>query len=288
MVLFFLTLSLLAQHAPAPPATEPGTASIGPSPKFFIQASDPQFGMYTKDADFVQETANFEFFIAGVNRLKPQFVVITGDLTNKPGDADQITEYHRIARKLDPGIKLYNVAGNHDVRNEPTAASLATYRKNWGPDYYTFDVGDMRGIVLNSSLIQAPVNVQAEADKQEQWLKGQLAKAKSDSKHIVIFQHIPFFLESADEPDQYFNIPKQHRSRYLALFHEYDVPYIFAGHYHRNAEARDGNLDMVVTGAVGMPIGPDPSGFRIVRLDTMQHPYISLGNIPNQVTANLK
>jgi len=39
--------------------------------------------MYTKDADFVQETANFEFFVANVNRLKPQFVVITGDLTNK-------------------------------------------------------------------------------------------------------------------------------------------------------------------------------------------------------------
>jgi 3',5'-cyclic AMP phosphodiesterase CpdA len=81
--------------------------------------------MYTKDADFVQETANFEFFVASVNRLKPQFVVITGDLTNKAADADQIAEFHRIAGKLAPGIKLYNVAGNHDVRNDPTAQSLA-------------------------------------------------------------------------------------------------------------------------------------------------------------------
>jgi 3',5'-cyclic AMP phosphodiesterase CpdA len=244
--------------------------------------------MYTKDADFKQETANFEFFIAAVNRLKPQFVVVTGDLTNKAGDADQIAEFHRIAGKLSPGIKLYNVAGNHDVRNEPTAQSLAQYRKNWGPDYYTFDSGEMRGIVLDSSLIQAPIQVQADADKQEQWLKAQLAKAKTDGKTIVIFQHIPFFLNSPDEPDQYFDIPKQHRTRYLALLHEYGVKYVFAGHYHRNAEARDGDLDMVVTGAVGMPIGPDPSGFRIVRLDTMQHPYIGLGAIPNQVTADLK
>ncbi len=45
---------------------------------------------------------------------------------------------------------------------------------------------------------------------------------------------------------------------------------------------------MVVTGAVGMPISPDPSGFRIVRMDSMQHPYISLGTVPNQVTADLK
>ena len=244
--------------------------------------------MYAKDANFTQETANFEFFIASVNRLKPQFVIVTGDLTNKAADADQIAEFHRIARKLDPAIRLYNVPGNHDVRNEPTAESLAKYRKNWGPDYYTFDSGDMRGIVLDSSLIQAPVNVQAEAGKQEHWLKEQLAKARTDGKRVVVFQHIPFFLKSADEPDQYFNIPKQHRARYLALFHEYGVRYIFTGHYHRNAEGHDGDLDMVVTGAVGMPIGPDPSGFRIVRLDNMDHPYIGLGAIPNQVTAALK
>jgi 3',5'-cyclic AMP phosphodiesterase CpdA len=285
---FLISLCLWAQHAPAPPPAEPAPAPVGPPPKFFVQASDPQFGMYTKDADFVQETANFEFFVAAVNRLKPQFVVVTGDLTNKAADADQIAEFHRIARKLDPAIKIYNVAGNHDVLNEPTAESLARYRKNWGPDYYTFDWNDTRGIVLNSSLIQAPIHVQAEADKQEQWLKAQLAKAKADGKRIVIFQHIPFFLKAADEPDQYFDIPKQHRGRYLALLHEYGVQYVFAGHYHRNADTHDGDLQMVVTGAVGMPIGPDPSGFRIVRLDNLAHPYIGLGTIPNQVTANLK
>jgi serine/threonine-protein phosphatase CPPED1 len=284
-VLLLFAVRLLGQHAPTAPPIEAPQGPAGPPPKFFIQGSDPQFGMYTKDANFLQETANFEFFIASINRLKPQFVVITGDLTNKPADADQIAEYHRIARKMDPAIKLYNVAGNHDVRNEPTPQSLALYRKNWGPDYYTFDSGDLRGIVLDTSLIQAPVQAQQEADKQEQWLKRQLAKAKSDGKRIVIFGHIPFFLKSADEADQYFNIPKQHRARYLALFHQYGVQHVFTGHYHRNAEGRDGDLDMVVTGPIGMPIGPDPSGFRIVTLDKFEHPYIRLGNIPNQVTA---
>src|ERR1035437_8131177 len=69
----------------------------------FIQMSDPQFGMYTKDADFAHETANFEFAIATANRLMPAFVVITGDLINKPGDAAQAAEDKRIAAKLDPG-----------------------------------------------------------------------------------------------------------------------------------------------------------------------------------------
>src|SRR5438132_11555488 len=57
------------------------------SAQVFIQMSDPQFGMYTKDQDFIHETANFEFAIAAANRVKPAFVVITGDLVNKDGDA---------------------------------------------------------------------------------------------------------------------------------------------------------------------------------------------------------
>ena len=106
----------------------------------FVQMSDPQFGMYTKDADFAQETANFEFAIATANRLKPAFVVITGDLINKAGDAAMTAEYKRITAKLDPKIKLFNVAGNHDVGNQPTKESLAQYRERFGPDYYSFRV----------------------------------------------------------------------------------------------------------------------------------------------------
>ena len=59
---------------------------------FFIQLSDPQLGMFTENTNFVQETANYEFAVATVNRLKPAFVVVTGDLVHRPGDRDQIAE----------------------------------------------------------------------------------------------------------------------------------------------------------------------------------------------------
>lgn len=48
--------------------------------------------------DFAQEAANFEFAIATANRLKPRFVIVTGDLVNKPGDAAQTAEYLRISQ----------------------------------------------------------------------------------------------------------------------------------------------------------------------------------------------
>src|SRR5215467_7716365 len=101
-------------------AAGPGLAG---EPFTFIQMSDPQFGMYMENKSFEHETANFEFAVATANRLHPKFVVITGDLINQPGNAAQAAEYHRIAGKLDPGIRLYSIPGNHDVANEPTPST---------------------------------------------------------------------------------------------------------------------------------------------------------------------
>lgn len=253
---------------------------------FFLQMSDPQFGMYTTDRDFSQETANFEMAISTANRLRPAFVVVSGDLVNKPGDAAQIAEYLRITGKLDRAIPLYSVAGNHDVGNEPSPNSLAAYRQKFGPDYYTFRHGDFAGFVLDSSLIQHPDKAPEEAAKQEEWLRSELEKAKGEGmRRLAVFQHIPFFLADAREPDQYFNIPLAARTKYLDLFERYGVHDVFAGHYHRNAYGETPTLRMVTTGPVGKPLGKDPSGFRVVvvREAKMESQYYGLGNIPNQI-----
>jgi 3',5'-cyclic AMP phosphodiesterase CpdA len=252
-------------------------------PFFFVQASDPQFGMFTADKDFLQETANWEFAIANINRLHPAFLVVTGDLTNKAGDAAQLAEYRRINAMLDKSVHLYSVPGNHDVGNEPSPESLRAYRAAFGPDYYSFREGPLYGIVLNSSLFKAPEKVADEAAKQEKWLEAELAKARSSGALIVVYQHIPWFLEKADEPDQYFNIPIETRRRALATLHRYGVKYVFAGHYHRNALGRDGDLEMITTGPAGMPIGPDPSGLRIaeVKDGAIVHKYYGFGTLPS-------
>lgn len=264
------------------------TAFVGRSartaPFFFIQMSDPQFGMYRADTSFEQETANFELVIATANRLHPAFVVVTGDLINKPGDPAQAAEYWRIAKKLDPSIPLYNVAGNHDVGNTPTPATMAAYVKLFGADHYVFRYGDFTGVVLNSSIIDSSVAVPAEFAAQERWLETALAQARrSGARHIVVFQHHPWFLKDASEPDQYFNIPLAHRTRYLAMFHKYGVEALFSGHYHQNAVAADGEIQAVTTGPVGMPFGDVPqSGLRVVtvRDSGISHAYFGLENLP--------
>lgn len=260
-------------------------------PIFFVQMSDPQFGMYTSNHDFAQETANFEFAIATVNRLRPAFVVVTGDLVNKSADRGQLAEYKRITRKLDRTIPLYSVAGNHDVGNSPTVASLKAYRQNIGPDYYTFRSGDLEGIVLNSSLFQHPENVPDEAERQQKWLEAELAKAKDTGvRRIVVFQHIPFCLRAPDEPDQYFNIPGVTRAKYLELLERSEVHYVFAGHLHQNSFCQAGAVQIITTGPVGKPLGTGTSGMRIARLDAagLKEAYFDFGRLPNQLTEALE
>ncbi len=245
----------------------------------FVQMADTQFGFFNANKEFSRETENFENAVKVANRLKPAFVIVCGDLVNKPGDLPQITEYKRIAAKLDPSIKLYNVSGNHDVENIPNSGSLAIYRRHFGQDRYVFRSGNLFGIVLNSSLIKDPAQAPAEATAQDSWLASALEESRrSGAANIMVFMHHSLFLSDPDEPDQYFNINKERRKVYLDLFAKYKVSHVFAGHYHRNAGGRAGDMEMVTTGPVGRPLGPDSSGFRIVNVKgrIVDHNYFTL------------
>jgi len=258
------------------------------APFFFIQMSDPQFGMFADDMDFAQETVNFEMAIATANRLRPAFVVITGDLVNKPLDRAQVDEFERIAGRLDTRIPLYRVAGNHDVENVPTPESVAAYVKRQGRDYYSFRQGSVTGIVLNSSVIHSPAKAPALLDTQRAWLENELAAARqAGARHLVVFQHHPWFLKQADEPDEYFNIPLDRRRGYLDLFRRHGVTALVSGHYHRNALGRDGAIEMITTGPVGKPLGEGTqSGFRVFVIDdagALSHRYYALGELPNRI-----
>ena len=249
---------------------------------FFIQMSDTQFGMFNADKSFEKETAHFEQAVAAANKLKPAFVIVTGDLVNKPFDSAQVREYKRIAATLNPGIKLYNVPGNHDIGNIPATEDIASYNRMFGPDYYTFSQDRMLGIVLNSMLLHSPQKAMQKASAQEAWLQSVLENTKNEKwQHIVVFLHHPFYLEQPGEANGYFNIPLDTRKKYLELFQKYSIRYVFAGHYHRNAYGEPGSLQMVTTGPVGKPLGRDSSGFRIVKVtpQAISHEYYPLDSL---------
>ena len=216
-------------------------------------------------------------------------MVICGDLVNRTGDPAEIAEYKRVLQELNPSIPVYNIAGNHDVGNIPTPATLDVYHTAIGRDYYTFSAGEIFGIVLDSNLIRSPEGDPDAARRQEEWLEKTLESAKSSAnQQIVVFQHIPYFTDASDEVEGYYNIPQPARRKYLDLLERAGVRYVFAGHYHRNAMGTDGPLTEIVTGAVGMPLGQSLSGFRIVTVEGQKFnpTWVCLAGIPNQIDAH--
>ncbi len=264
-----------------------GLAAQISDPFFFIQGSDPQFGHFAKNKDLSQGTANFQFFIATVNRLKPAFVVLTGDLVNRARNPEQIAEFKRIAAGLDKSIPLYLLPGNHDISDHPEPMHLEAWRKNFGADHWAFRKADTVFIGFNSALVNSVKAPPDEVEKQYVWLQAELAKARREgARRVILFQHHSWFLSSFGEEDRYVNIPATQRHKYFQLFRTYGVTHIFAGHMHQNCLASTDGIEMVTTGAIGLPRGEERSGFRIVtvRDSAVAHQYYDFGVVPNQVT----
>ena len=256
-------------------------------PFFFVALADPQFGMMT-DPD--RERRNAEAAVGHINRLKPRFVMVLGDLTHavsgEKGHEEQVAKVKRIFGKVDRGIPLLLLPGNHDLAKKVTAEALSAYRKSFGDDYYSFWTGGVQGLVLNSHLYWNPAEAPEELARQEEWLAAQLAAARKEPpKHLIVFQHQPWFLKTPDDADVYDVIPWVRRGPALAALKEAGVRTVFAGHYHGNVRARDGDLEIVVLGSLGKAIRKDPSGLCIVEVyaDRLRHAYHALDAVPESV-----
>ena len=270
----------------------------------FVQMADPQFGMYSaiskfSDADiawrrqrginieytgpvlegFAKETSLFTEAIETANKINPNFVVICGDMVHNSDSEEQFQELIRISRLLNKDIKLYWVAGNHDVGDKPTQASLNKYKEQFGEYNYSFQEENCYFIVLNSAICYDPGLVPNEWNTLISFLENELRIAASThQRHKIIFMHHPLYLNDLNECDSYHVIPSERRAKIIDLITEYDVTAVFTGHLHMNNYQKLGNTELVSTGPVGFPIGNDPSGIRYVQVNehSLNHKYSSL------------
>ena len=277
----------------------------------FVVIADPQFGMYAalsgmdndgydqvsrlgskvsavpKMVGMDYETERYERVIVAVNRLKPEFVVTCGDMcNNKENPSEEYAELMRITNKLSHDIKMHWVPGNHDVGNIPTSKLISRFHQLYGSDMYSFNVQGSHFLVMNSSVCQDPSMVPQEWERQLEFLNADLQEAwKRGSKHIVVFAHHPLFVLFSEESDNWLVIPKERRKIILDMFVKYGVSHMFAGHWHRNHYSYLRNFQIVVTSSVGYPLGPDPSGMRMVSVtdDYIEHKFFPLDDLPTKL-----
>ena len=269
----------------------------------FVQAADCQLGMewtmnwklgeqdkfyplYDGECVWDYEIAWSKAFINHLKSLnpRPKFGIICGDML------DAFPERFPLARKRqkrdfdrvmnNSEVPIICVCGNHDVGNAPTAATLDNYRQEFGDDAFTFECEGVLCIVINSQFYENSEHVHDEAWEHDLWLEQQLKDAQDKYKTILLFQHIPWFINSPSEPDQYFNIRPDLRKEMLEKLDRAGVNKVFCGHYHRNAGGWYNNMEVVVTSAIGAQLGANENGFRIVDVtaDNVSHRYVKIIN----------
>ncbi|KAK2097553.1 Serine/threonine-protein phosphatase cpped1 [Saguinus oedipus] len=145
---------------------------------------------------------------------------MTLTLPGKPWRKEQTEDLQRVLRTVDRAIPLVLVSGNHDIGNVPTAETIEEFCQTWGDDYFSFWVGGVLFLVLNSQFYENPSKCPSLKQAQDQWLDEQLSIARQrNCQHAIVFQHIPLFLESIDEDDDdYFNLSKPARKRLADKF----------------------------------------------------------------------
>ncbi len=249
---------------------------------FFIQISDTQFGMFHKNKSFEKETVLYQKAVDGINRLNPEFVVITGDFVNDQNSREQINEFKRLTAEINPQIQVYYLPGNHDVGAMPDKNSLKEYRKNYGKDRFVFSHKGSLFIGFNTSLIKG--KLEKEESKQYQWLNRKLRRGV-DLNHTFVFCHYPFFIQHVDEPTAYANIDIEYRRKYLDLFVATGVDVVFSGHHHNNILNTYRELELVTTGSAGKPLGDAPSGMRIIKVqgEKIEHKYFGFDELPETI-----
>lgn len=261
----------------------------------FIQAADTQLGLLERYVErkpnpgWSKEIAWTRQMVADVNRMEPppKFLVICGDLINafptKEQEEDRKNQEYDLKKELKAlNIPVVCVCGNHDVGDTPTPETVSKYRSSFGDDYFSFYCGGVYFLVVNSQYWQDRSMTQELAKAHEEWLDKELEAVKAKiPKHVVVFQHIPLFIFSADEPKQYFNLPEETRYDLLRRFKEAGVKYVFCGHFHRNAGGMYGDVEVIVTSAVGVQLGDDVNGFRVVKVteERIEHKYVGLGTV---------
>ena len=253
------------------------TAVIAQDKTVIAQVSDTQFGFWN-DENIEYEVGTYSRCITELNRLKPDAVVLTGDLINHTWVEKQWEALEEITGRLDKDIPVFYIPGNHDVNLRGGKLDMKDYYKHMDYARFAEVVGSTYLIGIDSNPIKDCYGSEEE-EEQFRWLEKMLKKNRKH-RSIIVFTHHPFFLEDFDEEEGYFQLSKEARRKYFDLFEKYGVKGVFSGHLHQNrVTSYKGKMPVVTTSAIGVQLGEDQSGYRIITVGKgkLTHEYVNVG-----------
>lgn len=223
-----------------------------------------------REVGYVRETLGK--MLANRDNTKTECLIFEGDIAG-----DDLALYPRIKSIGALGsVPQYWVGGNHDIDFDATsdADSFDTFRAEWGPEYYSFDIGNVHFVTLDN--VRYPCNGidphpfcspdrkatynGVISDRQLAWLENDLAQVPKD-KLIILNAHIPFqsFTDAQDAKSQTDNFDKlaalvEGRTVLGLSGHTHTTENILPGEsyegWHKHTHVHAAPFHQIVTGAV--------------------------------------
>lgn len=167
------------------------------------------------------------------NPFKAKFGLVAGDVVN-----DNLALYERHNRLMAQiGIPMWNVPGNHDLNQESPNREYATqtFKSVFGPDYYSFDYGQVHFLALNNIGFKGKgKGYEGHIDaNQMKWIENDLEDVPSE-KLVIIITHIPL-ITYADNRTFPRSINTVNFDDLLSILRRFNYVYAMAGHDTSNS-----------------------------------------------------
>ncbi len=239
-------------------------ASLVPDTVYHYRIRSVSDGQAAQSADSTFRTAParsspFRFVVYGDSRSQPdvhaavvkaivasdpRFVIHVGDYTGDGTDDSRWqTEFFDPAAALLASTPLFPALGTHEA-NSPLYYQYFDPPDGGGghgEQWYAFDYGDARFIVLDTDATYVP------GSPQYDWLTAELQSASSEWLFAV--HHHPAYSSGAHGGEA------EVQAHLVPLYETYGVDAVFTGHDHTYERSSKDGICYVVTGGGGAPIG---------------------------------
>lgn len=215
------------------PTSAPTTTGATPAREdfYFVQISDTHWGF--TGAPNPEADVTLRHAVDRINALlpPPDFVVLTGDITQTTDEAAERRRRMNEAKSILSGLKVKDVRflpGEHDAAPDAGEA----FREVFGETHYSFDHKGIHFVALDN--VSDPGSIVGDA--QRAWLKSDLASVPRD-RPVVVFAHRPLFpLFPAWDWDT------KDGDEVLKILSERDNVTVFYGHIHQEHHHETGRI----------------------------------------------
>ncbi len=195
-----------------------------------VQLSDLHIGSQFKPKTFAK-------VVREVNDLKPDAIIITGDLTNE-GLINEYKECNKLVSKLKTK-KIITISGNHDYRN----TGYLAFKK-----FFPFKTINELGsdVVLVTLGTARPDRNEGEVGyRQNLWLERTMIKYKDKVKILAMHHHLVGIPDTGSD-----RVTAIDAGDVLRTILQTNVDIVLCGHKHRPWVWNFGNLQIVNAGTV--------------------------------------